>query len=69
MCNRIEILLGCGITSTVVVHTYIGEMGIRMDDVRRKERKTPIKNALYIALSFVLNGGYVVTFCKLFRER
>ena len=61
-------LLGCAITSTVVVHTYIGEMGTRIDDMRSQEKKRPIKFALYIALSFILNGGYLVTFCKLFSE-
>ena len=59
-------LIGCARASAVVVHAYIGEMGTRMDEMRSKERKRPMKFALYIAFSFILNGGYSFAFCKLF---
>ena len=49
----------------VIVHTYIGEMGTKMDRLRSKKRKRPMKFAVYIAFSFVMNGGYIVTFCEL----
>ena len=63
-----RVLIGCGRASAVVVHTYIGEMGTRMDEMRSKKKKRPMKFALYIVFSFILNGGYLVTFCKLFRD-
>jgi MFS family permease len=44
------------------LHTYIGEMGIVMDDLRKKQRKRPRKFILYIAFSFMMNGGFVVSF-------
>ena len=59
-------LIGCARASAVVVHTYIGEMGTRMDEMRSKEKKRPMKSALYIVVSFILNGGYSFAFCKFF---
>ena len=47
------------------LHTYIGEMGTLMDDIRRKQGKKPRKFTLYIAFSFILNGGFMVSFGKL----
>lgn len=63
-----KVILGCAFTSAVIVHTYIGEMGTRMDEMRSKRGKTPTKFALYIILSFIMNGGFVITFCKLLGE-
>lgn len=63
-----RVVIGCGGTFTVLVHTYIGEMGTKMDRVRRKKGKRSVKFVLYIFLSFILNGGYVLTFCELFEE-
>ena len=61
-----RVVLGCAFSFAVLVHTYIGEMGTKMDRMRNKKRKRPMKFVLYIAFSFILNGGYVVTFCELF---
>ena len=44
------------------IHTYIGEMGIVMDNLRKKQGKKPRKDALYIAFSFMMNGGFFVAF-------
>ena len=57
-------LIGVGAASAAVVHTYIGEMGTVMDDIRMKQGKKPRKYTLYIAFSFILNGGYLVVFGK-----
>ena len=46
------------------VHTYIGEIGSIMDDERKERGKKPLKHVLYIAFSFILNGGFVVAFGK-----
>jgi len=59
-------VLGCGISCAVLVHTYIGEMGTKMDRMRSKKRKRPLKFVLYIVFSFILNGGYLVTFRESF---
>ena len=48
--------LGNGI-GNVIIHTYIGGMGTRMDELRRKKDKSPLKPRIYIAFSFLLNGG------------
>ena len=47
-----------------VVHMYIGEMGTIMDEVREKQGKRPMKFAVYIAYSFILNGGFAVPYGK-----
>ena len=60
-------VLRCAISFAVLVHTYIGEMGTKLDRMRNKKRKRPMKFVLYIVFSFILNGGYLVTFCELFR--
>ena len=62
-----KVVIGGAGSFLVLVHTYIGEMGTIMDRMRSKKRKRPMKFVLYIALSFILNGGYLVTFCELFR--
>ena len=43
-------------------HTYIGEMGTVMDNIRKKQGKKPRKYLLYIAFSFILNGGFVLPY-------
>ena len=57
-------LIGAGATCAVVIHTYIGEMGTVMDDIRVKQGKKPRKYTLYIAFSFVLNVGNLASFGK-----
>ena len=51
---------------SAVVHIYIGEMGTIMDEVREKQGKRPMKFAVYIAYSFINNGGYFMAYgnCK-----
>ena len=56
-----------GVSSGLILpslHTYLGEMGSAMDDQREKQGKKPRKCLVYIAFSFVLNGGVVVAFGK-----
>ena len=56
-------LMGAGVQfGASTIHTYIGEMGTVMDDIRQKQGKRQRKFILYIAYSFVLNGGFVVPF-------
>ena len=56
-------LWGAGIAfGSTIVHTYIGEMGERMDKIRRRLLKTPRKLILYIAYSFALNGGFFISY-------
>ena len=57
--------IGIGAAFAVTVHAYIGEMGTRLDEVRRKKGKKPVKHFLYIMYSFIANGGFVLTFGKL----
>ena len=63
-----NIFIGCGIASAVVVHAYIGEIGIKMDEMRTRKKQKPVKFALYIAFSFIQNGGYFISFseCKFY---
>jgi MFS family permease len=48
--------------SIPALHTYVGEMGSVMDDVREKQGVKPRKFSVYIAFSFIMNGGFVVAF-------
>ena len=57
-------MMGCGVGVTATIHTYIGEMGSKLDDLRRKRKKKPIKYIFYIMYSFFSNGGFFVVFCK-----
>lgn len=41
---------------------YIGEMGTRMDKIREGKGKRPMKNVLFVAYSFTVNGGLIVAF-------
>ena len=52
--------------SIPALHTYMGEMGTAMDQVREKQGKKPRKFAVYIAFSFIMNGGCVVAFGEFF---
>ena len=47
---------------SAIVHTYIGEMGTQMDDIRKEQCKRPRKFVLYIAYSFFLNGGFFFSY-------
>lgn len=49
---------------SIMVHTYLGEMGTLMDDIRKKRGKKPRKYVLYIAFSFVVNGGFLFPLSK-----
>ena len=64
-----RLFLGFSGAFAVVVHTYIGEMGSRLDEVRRKKGKKPVKHFLYITYSFIANGGFVLAFGKLHTRR
>ena len=58
-----QLILGTAIgIAMLVIHTYLGEMSTRMDDIRRKQGKRPMKHVLYIIFSFVLNGTYIITY-------
>ena len=43
-------------------HTYIGEMGSVLDHQREDQGKKPRKFVLYIAYSFIINGGHFIAF-------
>ena len=60
-------LSGFAVTMGVVLQTsYIGEMGTRVDEFRKKIRKgRQLRTTLYIMYAFVRNFGYVITFGKL----
>ena len=45
----------------MTIHTYMGEVGTLMDDIRKKQGKRPIKPAIYVCFSFLLNGGYLLS--------
>ena len=58
-------VLGVGIGfGAVVVHSYLGEMGSKLDEIRAKQSKKPIKHIFYIIFVFVLNGSFVFSFGK-----
>ena len=48
--------------SASVIHSYIGEMGTVMDDIRRNQGKKQLKFTLFIVLSFMLNGGLLLPY-------
>ena len=48
--------------ASAIVHTYIGEMGMQMDEIRKAKLKKPRKFILYIAYSFFLNGGFLFSY-------
>ena len=62
-----NIILGGAGGCAIIVHTYIGEVGTKLDEIRRRKSQKPLKVMLYIAYSFSLNGGYFVSFseCKI----
>jgi MFS family permease len=58
-------LTGAGVSfGTITIHTYMGEMGDIMDEIRKKQGKKPRKFLLYNIYSFTLTGGFVLPFCK-----
>ena len=59
------VLRGMGIaTGPPIVHTYLGEMGKQMDEIRKRQQKKTRKFLLYIAYSLTLNGGTVIAFSE-----
>ena len=52
---------------SAVVHTYIGEMGTQIDEIRKEQCKRPRKFILYIAYSFFLNGGFFFSYGECIR--
>jgi predicted MFS family arabinose efflux permease len=51
---------GAGLFAASVLYSYIGEMGTIMDEIRKKKGKRPLKNVLYMAAMFALNGANVL---------
>ena len=60
-----RLLLGCSSGFRVIVHTYIGEEGTQMDQWRIQNAKQPTKFAVYIILSFAMNGGVLLGYGEL----
>jgi len=60
-------LSGFAVTMGAVLQTsYIGEMGTRVDEFRKKRKKgRQLRTTLYIMYAFVVNFGYIITFGKL----
>jgi MFS family permease len=65
MISRGVMGMGGGL-SIPALHTYMGEMGTVMDQVREKQGKKPRKFAVYIAFSFIMSGGFVIAFGEYF---
>ena len=57
---------GAGLFAASVLYSYIGEMGTIMDEIRKKKGKRPLKNVLYMAAMFALNGANVLVLGKSF---
>lgn len=56
-------LMGAGVQfGASTIHTYLGELGTIMDEIKEKRGEKPRKFILYIAFSFVLNGGFAVPY-------
>ena len=53
-----------GALCTITIHTYMGEMGDVMDEIRKKQGKKPRKFLLYNIYSFTLTGAFIFPFCK-----
>ena len=60
---RLIIGLGAGY-GAVVVHSYLGEMSTRLDKIREKQEKKPIKHVFYILFLFLMNGAFIFSFGK-----
>ena len=43
-----------------VLHTYVGETGTILDEIREKKGKRPVKHILYMVVMFATNGMQVV---------
>ena len=59
--SRLVIGLGAGY-GAVVVHSYLGEMSTRLDDIRKKKKKKPIKDIFYIFFLLLMNGAFVLSY-------
>ena len=57
-------VMGVGVGGTVAIHTYIGEMGSKLDDIRGKRSKPPIKFFCYIMFSFFATIAFLIAYCK-----
>ena len=57
-------LIGCAHSCAIIIHAYIGEFGIKLDESRIKKKQKPIKFRFYIIFSFILNGSYIVATSK-----
>lgn len=56
-------LMGCGAALACLTEFgYIGEMGTRMDEIRSRQGKRPMKCALYVAYSFTYNITFILAF-------
>jgi len=59
----------CGFACTmgdVLQTSYIGEMGTRVDEFRKKRKKgRQLRTTLYIMYAFLVNFGFVITYGKL----
>ena len=58
------IMGGAGLLLSIIMHTYIGEMGTKMDAMRGKNGKVPRKHAVYVAYLFGLSASYVLNIGK-----
>ena len=59
-------LTGAGVSfSSITIHTYLGQMGDVMDDIRKKQGKKPRKFLMYNIYSFIMTGGIILPFCKI----
>ena len=58
-------LTGAGVPfCTITIHTYMGEMGDVMDEIRQKQGKKSRKFLLYNIYSITMIGGFVLPFRK-----
>ena len=56
------LLGGAALFISSLMHTYIGEMGILLDEIRKKRGKSSMKSVLYISLTVSVTVGVVVAF-------
>ena len=58
-----RLLLGIAFgISAIIIHSYAGEMSTRMDEIRGKQGKRPMKDVVYIFMSFNLSTAFVLSF-------
>ena len=53
---------GAALFISSLLHTYIGEMGILLDEIRKKRGKSSVKFVLYISVTVSVTAGVVVAF-------